>query len=393
VCLGSQPPFIPDGINHVGSYQTTFDLPPEWKDKRIYISFEGVSACFYLHLNGRKVGYSQDSRLPAEFDITSFCRPGANTVSVRAYRFCDGSYLEDQDQWWLSGIYRDVRVYAKPSKLLLWDYTIVTDLELANVTDQAVAATLRISATVLAPGPARYKAAEIEAGCRVFASLYGPHRLKPGCTHADPPADVATVLRGVELARAGSGAAEGDGQRFELSLERRLADVKPWSAEEPWLYTLVLTLEDGSGGGGVRTVVDCEAARVGFRTVRVEGERLLVNGAAPLMRGVNRHEHDMRRGKYTSREDMVRDIELMKQFNVNASRCCHYPNRTLWSVSGPPSHPPLRQPIPSSAPDLAWRSPLFSSCINGLDSWRYGPYGAGRKVVLVRTRGYTINGP
>ena len=160
-------------MNHVGSYQTTFDLPPEWAEKRVYISFEGGSACFYLFLNGRQVGYSQDSRLPAEFDITPFLRPGANIVSARVYRFCDGSYLEDQDQWWLSGIYRDVRVYAKPAALLLWDHTVITDLDPAD----PAAATLRVSATVLAPDAT---AARTEGGWRVLASLYGPHRLLPG---------------------------------------------------------------------------------------------------------------------------------------------------------------------------------------------------------------------
>jgi beta-galactosidase len=327
-----QPPVVCAKMNHVGSYQTQIIVPTDWADRKVLLNFEGVSAAFYVWVSGEFVGYSQDSRLDAEFDITRIVagRLGQRlALSLRVMRFCDGSYMEDQDMWWLSGIHRDVILYSKPAAMHMIDYHITTTLAPQGMTlDGQRDASLQVS--VALDGHAADAAAH-----EVVATLVGPHILQrePGsqlCSHAAGRAPV--VFREVSLPVV---PAHADGAvppptpsrvpfKFEASLAVEVGGARLWSPEQPWLYTLVLSLRTRG------TCVDCEVARVGFRSVRVAGGQFLVNDVPVEIRGVNRHEHDDRTGKYTDWQSMKLDIECMKQLNINAVRGCHYPNRSLW---------------------------------------------------------------
>jgi beta-galactosidase/beta-glucuronidase len=288
-------PRVPHDDNPVGSYRRTFTLPETWGGRRIHILFEGVDSAFYLWVNGQEVGYSQGSRLPAEFDITSYVSSGENTVAVRVYRWSDGSYLEDQDFWRLSGVYRDVYLYALPD-VHIRDYWVRTELN-ADYVD----AVLRLRVDVANRGQGAV------AGYRVEAALYDAE----GRPVFDRP-QVSDLNVDV-------------GAEAILQLERPVPDPLKWSAEFPHLYTLLLTLKDAAG---VATqVLSC---RVGFRQVEIVDGQIRVNGVPLLLKGVNRHEHDPDTGHTVSRESMIQDILLMKRFNVNAVRTCHYPDTPLW---------------------------------------------------------------
>ncbi len=276
--------------NPVGSYRTTFPVPLQWKDREVFIVFDGVESAFYLWINGQKVGYSQDSRTPAEFRITPYLKSGDNILAVEVYRFSDGSYLEDQDFWRLSGIFRDVYLYSAPS-VRIRDFFVKTDLD-SDYQD----AVLSVTVSVSNDGPVPVALPKLEGTLfdksgRVIASL------KPA---AAPK-------------RIGAGE--------EITLEMR-ADVKnplKWTAETPHLYRLVLALG--------KEAVGCN---VGFRKVEIKDGVLLVNGRYVYLKGVNRHEHDPDTGHTVSRESMIQDICLMKQYNINAVRTSHYPNVPMW---------------------------------------------------------------
>ncbi|MBN1179215.1 MAG: DUF4981 domain-containing protein [Anaerolineae bacterium] len=275
-------PRVPEDANPVGSYRTTFGLPPEWDGRRVFVVFDGVDAAFTLWLNGAPVGYSQDSRLPAEFDLTPYLRPGANVLAARVFRYCDGSYVEDQDFWRLSGIYRDVYLLAaSPARIRdAWARTAFD----AHYRD----AELRASVDVEGATGAAY---------RVEATLHDPHG--------------RVVFERVALTGG--------------ELVQTVRSPRQWSAETPHLYTLLLTLRDAAN-----SVVEVVPLRVGFRQVEIKDGQIHVNGAPILLRGVNRHEHDPLTGHTVSRASMVQDIVLMKRFNVNAVRTSHYPNVPLW---------------------------------------------------------------
>ncbi|HOG46967.1 MAG TPA: glycoside hydrolase family 2 TIM barrel-domain containing protein [Anaerolineae bacterium] len=302
IYVNVQYPFDPDDYPHVphddnptGSYRCRLEVPAAWAGRRILLVFDGVDSACHVWVNGHAVGYSQDSRLPAEFDITPYVRPGDNLLAVRVYRWCDGSWLEDQDMWRLSGIFRDVSLMAMPP-LHLWDFVVVTGLD-GGYTD----ATLKVTARV------RSDTGPLPAGCRVEAMLYDD---EGAALWAEP------VSGDVPASQEGEAA---------VALARAVPGPHLWSAEDPSLYTLLLTLKAPGG-----QVLEVERCNVGFRRVEIRSGRLLVNGAPALLRGVNRHEHDAERGHVVSVESMEHDIRLMKQGNINAVRTSHYPNDPRW---------------------------------------------------------------
>jgi len=288
-----QAPRPPSDDNPVASYRTRFDLPSDWVGRRVLLHFDGVDSAAYVWVNGRKIGYSEDSRTPMEFDVTGAVRPGSNLLAVEVYRYSDGSFLEDQDMFRLSGIFRDVYLWS-PAAQHVRDFEVKTDLD-ARYRD----ATLGVRAMVVNTGKAAAAVRlDLElrdaSGARVASAS---RRLRPAPGGGDTPAD------------------------FRLQVRNPLK----WTAETPSLYTLLLTLR--SSGGQVLEVVP---SRVGFREVSIAGGKILVNGYPVLFKGVNRHEHHPVTGHHVDRETMVRDIELMKQHNVNAVRTSHYPNTPLW---------------------------------------------------------------
>lgn len=287
------PPCVPEA-NPTGCYSLTFTLDDSWPETgQTRVIFDGVSSAFYLWCNGQFIGYSQDSRLPAEFDLSAALLPGANRLAVMVLRWSDGTWLEDQDMWRMSGIFRDVSLLHKPTPHL-------ADVQLE---------------TLLSP---EYRSADLVARVRVTAQ------------------DAALRLR-LTLWREGkqTGAIEQPlgsaiiderghyGDRAELRL--RVEAPALWSAETPALYRATLALLDAQG-----ETVEVEAYDVGFRRVAIENGLLCLNGQPLLIRGVNRHEHHPERGQVVDEETMRRDIELMKQHNFNAVRCSHYPNHPLW---------------------------------------------------------------
>jgi beta-galactosidase len=278
-------PQVPHDVNSVGSYRTTFAVPANWDGRRTYLHFDGVDSAFYVWVNGKKVGYSEDSRTPAEFDITSLLRPGENQLAVEVYRYSDGAFLEDQDMWRMSGIYRDVYLWSAAAAHVR-DFEVHTDLDA-----QYRNATLRVSTEVPgAVGASLTLALEDAAGKPVFTPA---HR---------------------RVAASG---------RVEFAVP--VADPLKWTAETPNLYRMLLTLKDAKGA-----TAEVIPWQVGFRQIEIRSGRLLVNGKAVLIKGVNRHEHSPDTAKVVSRELMIRDIELMKRFNVNAVRTSHYPNHPDW---------------------------------------------------------------
>jgi beta-galactosidase len=281
-----KPPHVPHEWNPVGSYRTTFVVPAAWKGRPVYLHFDGVDSAFYAWVNGVKLGYNEDSRTPAEFDITPHLKPGANLLAVEVYRFGDGAFLEDQDMWRMSGIYRDVYLWS-PSDRHVRDFEIHTDLDNA------------------------YRDAELA----VDASLLN---------RTAKPAKVSLTLTLAGASQSASAELQPKSEK-SVRLSMKVANPRKWTAETPNLYQVLLTLKDASGG-----VLEVIPAKIGFRKVEIKNARLLVNGQAVLIKGVNRHEHSEETAKYVDVPSMVRDIRLMKQFNINAVRTSHYPNAPAW---------------------------------------------------------------
>ncbi|MGC9467879.1 MAG: glycoside hydrolase family 2 TIM barrel-domain containing protein, partial [Anaerolineae bacterium] len=290
-------PEVPKDDNPVGSYRTTFTVPDSWEGRQVFIVFDGVDSAFYLWVNGELVGYSQDSRLPAEFDLTPYLRPGENTLAARVYRWSDGSYLEDQDFWRLSGIYRDVYLFATPT-VHIRDFWARTALDAAYED-----AELQVRVKVHAYDDLT------AAGHTVEAQLYDAQHKRVAEHTAEIPDDASQI--GV--------------QEWQLEFAVPVANPKKWSAEHPNLYTLLLTLKDEAG-----EVLEVEGCNVGFRQVEIRDGKILINGVPVYFRGANRHEHDPDTGHTVSVESMIEDILLMKRFNFNAVRTCHYPDDPRW---------------------------------------------------------------
>ena len=253
--------------NPVSSYRRKFTLPGDWKSRRVILRFDGVYSAYYVWINGRKVGYAEDSKLPSEFDVTGFVKEGENTLAVEVYRWCDGSYLEDQDMTRYSGIFRDVTLWSMP-KDGIWDFTVKT-----RPVDGYENWSLEL---------------ELENGDA--ASLYDAENKKV--------ADLTKL----------------SDSRFKLQFRPRV-----WSAETPYLYTLVVRKGD-----------DIRMRRVGFKDQKIIGNAIYVNGRKIKFRGVNRHETSPVYGRSVTLDEMIRDIELMKRYNFDTVRTSHYPNHRLW---------------------------------------------------------------
>jgi len=296
------PPYIPHNYNPVGSYRRRFTIPDEWKDRQIFLHFDGVKSAFYVWINGRKVGYSQDSMTPAEFNITQYLKAGENILAVEVYRWSDGSYLEDQDMWRLSGIYRNVYLFATP-QVHIRDFFVQTDLD-EHYTD----ATVMVRPKIANYGDKNLKGWTIEA--ELYDQETGPVLPKSLVR------DVSSII-GEKYPQRGN-------VKFAL-LEAKVKNPHKWSAETPYLYTFVLTLKDNNGH-----VIETESCRIGFREVEIKDGQLLVNGKSIKLFGVNRHEHDPDHGRAIPVRRMIEDIKLLKQHNINAVRTSHYPDDPTW---------------------------------------------------------------
>ena len=281
------PPDIPDGNNPVGSYKRTFDVPNNWNGKDIFVHFGAVKSAFYIWINGKKVGYSQGSKLPAEFNVTNFVKPGKNSIALEVYRWSDGSYLECQDFWRISGIERDVYLYARP-KVQLADYFAKAGLE-NNYTDGVFDLEVAIK-SIDSKKQSGTVAIEITKNNQSVYATTSNYELAPNSGNT-------------------------------LNFKKTIPQVKSWSAETPELYQLSIVIKDKKGN-----VLEAISKKIGFRTSEVKGSQYLLNGKPILFKGVNRHEHDPNTGHVISREDMLKDIQIFKKFNINAVRTCHYPN-------------------------------------------------------------------
>ena len=282
-----------DPNNSVGSYRRTFTVPADWNGRPVFMAFDGVYSFFYLWINGQKVGMSKESRSPAEFNITPFIKPGENQVAVEVFRWTDASYVEDQDTWRLTGIYRDVYLWSPPS-LHIRDFEVHTDLD-APMTQAA----LRVSAKI-------HNYGQTAGNFSLDALLLDPQ--------GKTVAQTGTVLASVQ-----------PGHETEASFSQPVSQPLLWSAETPNRYQLLLTVKDQTG----RTL-EVIPARVGFRKIEISNGQLLVNNRAILVKGVNRHEQDLEHAFSVTPESERRDLELMKRFNINAVRTCHYPNQASW---------------------------------------------------------------
>ena len=265
----NNPPYIGETNNYTGSYRRTFDLPADWKGQEVFFHVGSATSNLFLWVNGRYVGYSEDAKVAAEFNITKYLKPGRNLIAMQVMRWCDGSYLEDQDFWRFTGIAREVYLYATP-KVHIQDITIGQD----------------------------------------YAD--GKGLLDVDVKVAGGKADVEATLY------------DADGNKVTEGLKATVENVKPWTAETPYLYMLELQLKQGD------KVLEVVRKQVGFRHIEISGGQLLVNGQPILIKGADRHELDPDGGYVVSVERMIQDIRIMKQLNINAVRTCHYPDDPRW---------------------------------------------------------------
>ena len=293
------PPKVPS-INPTGIYRRRFEVPAAWGERRVILHFDGVESCFFVRVNGHDVGFAKNSRGAHEFDVTEYTHIGANELSAVVMKWSDANVIEDQDMWWHGGIVRNVELLSRPA-------THIADLFASSILDED------LTTGLLSVEAALHFASreEMEGSWKLRVRLYG----------------------------ANGDALEGFPQEQELAwfwcnpeyeptvgprnsrLECRVPDVMPWSAEHPVLYTVDLSLVNPEG-----TEVEHVATRVGFRRMEIRNRKLLINGEAVLIHGVNRHEANPRRGRTVTREDMEQDLQLMKRFNINAIRTSHYPD-------------------------------------------------------------------
>ncbi len=284
------PPFIEHSFNPVGSYKRTFKVPSDWTEKEVFLHFGAVSSAFYVWVNEQLVGYSEDSKVPAEFNITKFLKSGTNTLAVEVYRWCDGSYLEDQDFWRLSGIQRSVFLHARP-KTYINDFFVNGDLE-NNYNDGLLKLDVSVKSNASSDGEVALAATLFDGDKNLFFHS-APLTLKDGTGN--------------------------------LNISQSLPAIKKWSAEKPDLYSLVITLSDKGG-----KVLESVSSRVGFRKVEILNSQLLVNGVAIMIKGTNLHEHDDINGHVVDEAMILKDIRVMKSHNINAVRTSHYPQQELW---------------------------------------------------------------
>ncbi|SEO63861.1 beta-galactosidase [Amphibacillus marinus] len=289
-----KPPYAPTSYNPVGQYIRTFEVDETWLDNPVFLHFEGVESVFYVWVNGDFVGYSEDSFTPAEFDLTPYLISGANKIAVEVYRWADASWLEDQDFWRLSGIFRSVYLYRVPF-IHIDDFFVKADLD-----DTYQHGQLKIELKLL-----NYLKSNSQA--TVQAMLYNQEQQPV----FNQPLEAKVTLT--------------DEQFTELNFESVVRHPLKWSAETPNLYTLVMTVIDSTG-----SVLELESCQVGFRRFELKDGLMKINGQRIVFKGVNRHEFSADRGRAITVEDMVHDIQLMKAFNINAVRTSHYPNNPIW---------------------------------------------------------------
>lgn len=273
------PPKVPVEYNPVGSYRRSITIPDTWNGQEVYIQFGAVRSNLFLWVNGKFVGYSEDSKLPAEFNLTRYVRPGKNLIAFQSMRWCDGNYLECQDMWRITGVSRDVYLYTR-NPLHIRDLEIIPDLD------------------------AEYKNGSLAISCELTGKVKG------------------TTVK-FELIEAGNTilTQESKPAQNSVKLTMPVANPSKWTAETPNLYTLITTLTDNKGN-----LIEVVPQTVGFRKVEIKNAQLLVNGKAILFKGVNRHEMDPLTATWVSRERMEQDIRIFKELNINALRTCHYPN-------------------------------------------------------------------
>lgn len=275
----SNPPTVPTQNNNVGSYRREIEIPANWKGKDIIAHFGSVTSNIYLWVNGKFVGYSEDSKIEAEFNLTKYLKPGKNLIAFQVYRWCDGSYLEDQDFWRLSGISRDCYLYTRNAKRID-DIRVTPDLD-----EKYLNGSLNVELTLKGSGNVQLDLIDKNNKTISTKNVSGSGKIK--------------ALFSVE-------------------------NPAKWTAETPELYTLVATLKDGTKVNEVIT------QKVGFRKVEIKNAQLLVNGQPVLIKGANRHEMDPDKGYFVSRERMIQDVQKMKELNINAVRTCHYPDDNFW---------------------------------------------------------------
>ncbi len=293
----ANPPYIPRD-NPTGCYYREFTVPHEWLQREIFIQFKGVETAYYLWINGKEVGYSQDSKLPSEFDITPFVKEGKNTIAVQAMRFAVSTYLEDQDYWYLSGIYRSVCLYAKPqARIVDWKIDAIPDMHSSCGILKADISINRFD------GFADYqiKLEISDAQGRLLA--FGVSGINPQAVYRPDKSPASNTAR----------------------IHLKMENILQWTPETPALYTVVMTLISPQGG-----VVDFESCRVGFKKIEIVNGVVFLNGNRLIVRGVNRHEHEARNGRTVTVEHMTEEIKLMKRLGINSVRTCHYPDDPCW---------------------------------------------------------------
>ena len=283
--FNQQPPAVPTKDNHVGSYRREINIPANWDGKRVIAHFGSVTSNIYLYVNGQFAGYAEDSKVAAEFDITPFLKKGKNLIAFQSFRWCDGSWCEDQDFWRLSGPARENYLYARSKEHRLLDVRVETELK-NNYKDGALNITAKLQGNTLA-----------------YFGLYDPDGKEVIVTGTD------NVKNGVA--------------KYQL----RVKNVRKWSAETPNLYTLVVSPIQN---GGMYSPYEIIQVKVGFRKVEIKNKQLLVNGQPVLLKGANRHEIDPDAGYNVSEKRMIQDIMMMKRLNINAVRTCHYPDDPRW---------------------------------------------------------------
>ncbi len=295
--------------NPTGQYRRTFQVPDAWLQGQTFLRFEGVMSAFYVWVNGIKAGYSQGAMEPAEFNVTPYLKKGLNQIAIEVYKYCDGSYLEDQDMWRFGGIHRDVLLYHTP------------DLRLRDVAIRTVPEEAGQNHFLLQVNPqfAVYGQEKGE-GCQLVASLYDQQLLV--CADSIAAEEVLDLQH--KAARMNEWYPQRGYRKFNR-MEMHIDNPRLWSAEHPYLYTLCLQLRNDQGH-----VIEQVTQQVGFRSISITGGQLLVNGHPIKLRGVNRHEHDPYKAHVMTDELMKRDLLLMKQANINAVRLSHYPNCPRW---------------------------------------------------------------
>lgn len=283
----ANPPYVPTEYNPVGAYIHEFTVPDTWNGMDVFLDFEGVESAFYCWVNGQMVGYSEDSRLPAHFNVSKFLKKGKNTLAVKVFRYSDGSYLEDQDYWKYSGIERNVYLYARPHSRVK-DFCLT-----AGLVNHYKDGDFKLN--VVLNRPQKNQRVEVKLLDAGLKPVYGSSKTLSGKTD--------TVFQVGKL----------------------FPKVFAWNAETPYLYTMVVNTYNAKG-----QIMESFAHPFGFRSVEMKNGQQLINGVAIKFKGVNRHEHDPYKGRTISVASMVKDIQLMKQFNINSVRNSHYPNNYPW---------------------------------------------------------------